>query len=98
MRTIKQLLKDEKAQAGGIFTFILALGIFSLIYICLSVLIDHIITTNNEFLSTFHHTQEFVDAMSICFLWWAALPIIILLGLIVFLIKNAIRARTGTIE
>ena len=95
---MKKFLKDESGQVGGIFTFILALGIFSLIYICLSVLVDHIITTNNEFLSTFHHTQEFVDAMNVCFSFWFGLPIIILLGLIVFLIKNAIRSRTGTIE
>ena len=95
---MKNFLKDEKGQAGGIFTFILALGIFSLIYICLSVLVDHIITTNNEFLSTFHHTQEFVDAMNVCFLFWYGLPIIVLLGLIVWLIKNAIRARTGVVE
>lgn len=98
MRTIKPLLKDEKAQAGGIFTFVLALGIFSLVYIVLSVLIDHIITSNNEFLTTFHHTQEFVDAMNVCFSFWFGLPIIILLSLVVFLIKNAIRARTGMVE
>lgn len=97
MKNLKKFLEDEKAQAGGIFTFVLALGIFSLLYIILSVLIDHIITTNNEFLTTFHHTQEFVNAMNICFLWWRGLPIVILLALIVWLIKNAIRARTGEV-
>ena len=94
----KNFWNDQSGQAGGIFTFILALGIFSLIYIALSVVMDYIIDTNNEFLGTFHHTQEFVDAMNTCFLWWYALPIIILLSLIVFLIKNAIRARTGMVE
>ena len=89
---------DQSGQAGGIVTFVLALGIFSLIYIALSVLMDHIISTNNEFLSTFHHTQEFVDAMNVCFSFWFGLPIIVLLGLIVWLLKNAIRSRTGTIE
>lgn len=95
---MKKFLKDESGQAGGIFTFVLALGIFSLVYIVLSVLIDYIITANNEFLGTFHHTQEFVNAMNICFSFWFALPVIVLLGLIVFLIKNAIRARTGMVE
>ena len=95
---MKNFLKDESGQVGGIFTFILALGIFSFIYIALSVLMDYVITANNEFLGTFHHTQEFVDAMNVCFLWWYALPVIILLSLIVFLLKNAIRARTGMVE
>ena len=98
MKKLKTFLENEKAQAGGIFTFVLALGIFSLLYIILSVVMDYIITTNNEFMGTFHHTQEFVDAMNTCFLFWYALPIVILLALIIFLIRNAIRARTGTIE
>lgn len=97
MKNLKRLWNDQSGQAGGIFTFILALGIFSLVYIVLSVLIDHIITANNEFLSTFHHTQEFVNAMELCFLWWYALPIIVLLALIVWLIKNAIKARTDIV-
>ena len=98
MKIFRKFLENEKAQAGGIFTFVLALGIFSLLYIILSVVMDHIITTNNEFMGTFHHTQEFVDAMNTCFLFWYALPIIILLALTVWLIRNAIRARTGLVE
>ena len=94
---IRSFWKNERAQVGGIFTFVLALGIFSLMYIIFSVIMDHIITTNNEFLSSFHHTQEFADAMNVCFLWWAALPIIIILALIIWLIKNAIKARTETV-
>ena len=98
MKKFKKFWNDQSGQVGGIFTFVLALGIFSLIYIIFSVLMDHIIIVNNEFMGTFHYTQEYVDALSICFLWWRALPIIILLSLIVFLIKNAVKARTETIE
>ena len=98
MKILKNFWNDESGQAGGIFTFVLALGIFSLIYIIFSVLMDYVLTTSNEFMSTFHYSQEFVDALSLCFLWWRALPIIIILSLTVWIIKNAVRARTGMVE
>ena len=93
MGKIKTFLNDKNAQSGGVITFVAVICLFSFIYICLGMFIDQIITMQNSF--DFPCTQERKDALEICFLFWYTLPIIVLLGIVVWMVKNALRAKTG---
>jgi len=88
---------DRKGQSGGVIIFIVAIVLFSLVYIALSVFFDELIININEFTIDFPMTQERADALALCFKYWFALPIIIFFALIVWLIKNALRERTGEV-
>ena len=98
MRTLKELRKSETAQGGGLYIFIIALALFSFVYICLSMFMDQLITISNEFMTDFPMTQERATALEFCFSYWYALPAVVLLSLVIFLIKNALRARSGMVE
>jgi len=97
MKCLKEFIKDEHAQAGGVIHFVLTVFIFSFIYVALSkfmaVLSEHSITIGE----IYPHSNEYHSAMELCFKTWYLLPVIIILILVVFVIKNAIRSRSGEI-
>ncbi|RLG71090.1 MAG: hypothetical protein DRO11_05095 [Methanobacteriota archaeon] len=96
--TSLRIVRDESAQAGGVFVFIAAIAIFSMLYILFGRFIDEIISINNEMLSSLHYSQEFADTMNMAFTWWYALPFIVLIASAIWLIKNAIAARSEVVE
>lgn len=98
MRTLKEFRKNETAQGGGLYIFIIALALFSFVYICLSAFMDQLITISNEFMTEFPMTQERATALEFCFHFWYVLPIIVIIALIIWMIKNALRARSGMVE
>mgnify|MGYP000244579907 FL=1 len=98
LRIDLRIVRDESAQAGGVFIFVAAIAIFSLFYIVFGRFVDEIITLNNELLPSMHFTQEFADAMNMAFTWWYALPFIVLIATAIWLIKNAIASRSEVVE
>ena len=93
MKIVKIFRSDKKAQSGGVITFVAAICLFSFIYICFGMFMDQVITMQNEL--DLPCTQERKDALDACFLFWYALPVTVLLALIVWIIKNALRAKSG---
>ena len=98
MKNFKNFWKSKTAQGGGLYIFIIALALFSFLYICLSMFMDQLITISNEFMTEFPMTQERATALEFCFHFWYVLPVIILLSLVIWLIKNALRSRAGMVE
>lgn len=96
MEKIKKFLRDKNAQSGGVITFVAAICLFSFVYICFGMFMDQVITMQNEM--DFPCTQERKDSLEICFMYWYVLPIVVLLGLVVWIIKNALKAKSGWIE
>lgn len=94
---MESLIKDRRAQAGGIVTLVMIIGVFSFAYIILSVVMDQLIVQSNLLMAMFPFTQEHHSAVALINQYWYALPFIIVLSLIIFVIQNAIRARTGEV-
>lgn len=94
---MKSLIKDKRGQAGGIITLLMIIAVFSFAYIVLSVVMDQLIVQSNILMTMFPFTQEHHDATALINKYWYALPFIVILSLIIFVIGNAIRARTGEV-
>lgn len=96
--SITLLCTDETAQVAGVFVFILAIVVFSFIYIVFGYMTDSIIDMNNDMMGSLHYSQQYADTMDIFFHYWYALPIIVVIVCIAWLIKNAISERSGVVE
>lgn len=96
-RSIRSFRNDKKGQTGGISTFFVAVILFGFVYTILGFLMDRVSEESNKLAGSFPQSVEYVDALTLIFDYWAVLPIIAFLLLCVWLIKNALRVRTGGI-
>lgn len=76
---------------GTVVTAFILLALFAFVYIALGVGEDKIYTKNNEFIAGEHaYSQERSNAMTALFTEWYAMPVIIVLLVFFFAIKQAI--------
>lgn len=88
---------SNKGQSGGIATFFIIVVVFAFIYIFLGVLMDKCGEISKTLMIDYPFTQEHVDATNFMFDVWYALPIIIIIFLLFYLIHNALRNRAGEV-
>ena len=96
-RSVRTFKMDKEGQSGGISTFFIAVILFGFVYIILGFLMDRVSEESNKLAGSYPQSVEYVDALTMIFDYWAVLPIIAFLLLCVWLIKNALRVRTGGI-
>jgi Na+/H+ antiporter NhaC len=96
-RSIRTFKTDKEGQTGGISTFFVAVILFGFVYIILGFLMDRVADESNKLAGSFPQSVEYVGSLALIFDYWAVLPIIVFLLLCVWLIKNALRVRTGDI-
>lgn len=95
---MKRMIEDKDAQAAGVVVFILVIAMFSFIYILCGVFFDQLIVVNNDMMSNLHYTSLYADMIGLARSYWYALPVIIFIGSIIWLIKNAITAKTEEVR
>lgn len=102
--SLKQLLKDDKAQIGGVITFFLLLFIAAFFYILLGGIMGEYVSANNKQIdfsqaggSSIPYSQDHKDAMSSIFNYWYIMPIFIVILAILYAIKNGTKKDTGEI-
>jgi len=91
---------NDKGQTGPMIVFILAIIVFALVYIVESKIVAQVISLNNIMISTLSLpcSAERVAAVVLFCKYWYAFPIIVLFGLFLWGIREAIRARSGEVE
>jgi hypothetical protein len=76
---------------GTVVTAFILLALFAFVYIALGVAEDKIYTRNNDMIAGEHaYSQSRLDAMNSLFIEWYAFPIIVLLLVFFWAIKQAI--------
>ena len=90
------LIKDNKAQAAGIIMFISAIFMVGFFYILLSGIVQPYLEAFNSIISNplMHVSQNFYDMMDVQFQYWWAIPIIALIIIGIYGIKNALSDTT----
>lgn len=86
-------MKDKKAQAGGIVTYISLIFLFALIYLALGVVMDELIVFSNEFMTKFSWSQAHQTSMGHLFQLWYIIPVLIILAFMIVIIRNAIKRK-----
>lgn len=86
------MLKDDKAQIGGIIMFVFAIFAIGFIYILLGVIPQAYVDENNALIqdTNIAYSQGHKDSANASFFGWWLLPVIALLICIIYAIKNAI--------
>ena len=95
---MRSFLQDENAQAGVIVVFILAIIVFSVAYIAFGKLVDEGVIMHNDLITDFPLSQERADAMDLVLRYWKYTPLIVLLSLVFFAIKESLRERSGEVR
>lgn len=90
------LIKDDKAQAAGIIMFIVALFAIGFFYILLSGIEQPYLEAFNSLINNplMHISQDNYDMMDGLFKYWWAIPIIALIILVIYAVKNSISETT----
>jgi len=83
---------NDKAQAGGLITFILGIFVLGFFYVAFGAIMQQIWTTNNAIIAdpTFEYSQNHWNAMDMIFKYWWSLPIFFVILLAIWGIKNAL--------
>lgn len=93
------IIKDESAQAGGIFMIFIALFIGGIFLVAFGAIENQFQSTNNDIITSGNipYSKNHYDAMDLLFKYWWGLPIYILLLLVIYGVKNALRDEAGVV-
>lgn len=97
MNNRKSFIKDEKGQAGGMVFFVLAILVFGLYIVALGPLMDKFTEVHNELSEEYPTSEARQKATNYQIFVWDAFPIILILMLVVWGIKNSIRHKGGQV-
>lgn len=92
-----KIIKDDKAQAGGIIMFVFSFFIIGFLYIVLGGIEDRYVSQNNLMIAQgiLPYSSDHYNAMSAIFAYWWAIPVVSVILLIIYAIKNALEQKTG---